>query len=290
MESRFGMQAGGLRGKDKQDAPADGPARVVKPGDWGAVADTGMRGFQMAAISVPGRTQPKPSEAEQRASEVAKESRKAEEAHRLALAKAVAAGETAARAAMARGREEGLREGEAKAREHFDRILGEVRGNAALALDSLAREKASLFLEFEGNVLELVSASIHKVFGVMSKLHADSVLPLVGKAVAALGQSSAILLKVNPEDLASVDANRPFWLPVEASLKDIRIIADDRIPKGGCFVESDSTSVAIDTDALADRIDEELKRIFSAKAQALKNAESPSVEAGTDNEAGDSLP
>lgn len=290
MEARFGMQAGGLRGKDKRETPADGPARVVKPGDWGAVAESGMKGFQMAAISVPGRTPPKPSEADLRAAESARETRKAEEAHKQALAKAVADGEAAARAAMARGREEGLREGEAKAREHYDRILGEVRGNAALALDSLAREKASLFLEFEGNVLELVSASIHRVFGGMSRLHADAVLPLVGKAVAALGQASAILLKVNPEDLASVDANRPFWLPVEASLKDIRIVADERIPKGGCFVESDSTSVSMDTEALADRIDEELKRIFSAKAQALKNAESRTAEADAGFEAGDALP
>src|SRR5690606_2243313 len=207
MEARFGT-AGGLRGKDKKESPADGPARVVKPGDWGPVADSGMKGFPMAAFSVPGRAQPKPSPLETRLQDMAREARRKEDAHKQALAKAVAEGEEAARAAMARGREEGLREGEAQALEKYEASSGELRDNAARALAAYAGEKDSLFLEFEGNVLELVSAAIHRVFDGLAKEHAEAVLPLVRKAVSALGQAAVITLKVNPGDFKVVESNQ----------------------------------------------------------------------------------
>jgi flagellar assembly protein FliH len=294
VETRFGINAGGLR-RDKQELPADGPARVVKPGDWGAVADAGMKGFPMTAFSMPGRAQPKPNPAEVKIAELAKEARKADEAHKQALQKALGDGEAAAKAAMARGREEGMREGENRAWAKYQKELETLRSNASVALDVLQQEKAMVFLEFEGQVLELLSASIHRVFDGVAKEHSEAVLPLLKKAVTALGQVSNMTLKVNPADFRTSQDNQDFWLPVDAALKDIRIVSDERIPKGGCFVESDSTSVGLQADELADRIDDELKRIFTAKAQALKGPEELSIpgtaepgEAGDD--AGDDVP
>ena len=289
METRFGINAGGLR-RDKQELPADGPARVVKQGDWGAVADAGLKGFHMTAFSMPGRAQPKPNPADVKMAELAREARKAEEAHKQALQKAVRDGEAAAQAAMARGREEGLRDGENRAWEKYLGELENLRGNTSVALDVLQQEKAMVFLEFEGQVLELLSASIHRVFDGVAKEHAEAVLPLLKKAVAALGQASNMTLKVNPADFMTSKDNQNFWLPVDAALKDIRIVSDERIPKGGCFVESDSTSVGLQADELANRIDEELKRIFTAKAQALKGPEESPVPAAEPVEDGDDAP
>jgi flagellar biosynthesis/type III secretory pathway protein FliH len=285
------MQTGGLFGREKKESPPDGPARVVKPGDWGAVADAGMKGFQMTAFNMPGRAQPKPTDSELKIQDLTRSARKAEEGHKKALQKAVSDGEAAAQAAMAKGREEGMREGEARAWERYLEALEEMRGNAAQALNALSQEKAALFLEFEGQILELFSATVHRVFDGVAKEHSEAVLPLLRKAVSALGQAASVTLKVNPADARTVEENQDFWLPVDAGTKDIRVVSDERIPKGGCYVESDSTSVGIQADELAERIDEELKRIFAAKAQSLKNAESPAsdageAEAGTPPEAG----
>lgn len=286
MESRFGMQANGLPGRDKRDVPADGPARVVKPGDWGAVPDAGMKGFPMAAFSMPGRAQPKLPESEIKIAELNKEIGRAAAAHKQALAKAVKDGETAAQAAQARGREDGLREGEERAWDKYRQALEEMRGNAAMALDGLSKEKASLFLEFEGQILELFSATVHRVFDGLAKEHAEAVLPLIRKAVAALGQAAVITLKVNPADFKTAQDNQDFWLPVDSSSKDVRVVTDERIPKGGCYVESDSTSVGLRADELAERIDEELKRVFLAKAQAIKGPEPLPVPAEDDSGSG----
>jgi flagellar biosynthesis/type III secretory pathway protein FliH len=275
-----------LRKTPAAEGPADGPARVMKGGDWGAVAETAMRGFQMDALAMPGRPLPKPSAEQSRVHALEREARKAEEAHKQALQKAKGEGEAAANAALARGREEGLREGEKKAWERYQKSLEDLRGNASVALDVLSQEKAALFLEFEGQTLELVSAVIHRVFEGFAKSEAEAVLPLLRKAIAALGQAAAISLKVNPADFKTADENRDFWLPVDAGQKDVRVIADERIAKGGCFVESDSTSVGIQADELAARIDDELKRVFAAKAQALKGAEP--LPAGDAADAGDS--
>jgi flagellar biosynthesis/type III secretory pathway protein FliH len=265
-------------GSPNEPAPADGPARVMKGSDWGAVAEAGFRGFQMEALSMPGRTAPKPTPEQTRSVQLEKELRNSETERKASLAKAKAEGEAAALAAHARGREEGLREGEKKAMERYEHSLDELRRNASVALDVLSREKAALFLEFEGQALELVSAAIHRVFEGFAAREAEAVLPLIRKAMAALGQANTITLKVNPADFKTATANRDFWLPIEAGGKDVRVLADERIAQGGCYVESDSTSVGMRADELAERIDEELKRVFAAKAQALKS-ETPS-EAG----------
>ena len=272
MQAKFGMGAKGLRGRG-DEGPADGPARVVKGADWGAVAETAMKGFQMDSLAMPGRAAPKPTAEQSQVAKLEKELRKAEDNHKSALQKAKADGEAAAHAAQARGREDGMREGEKKAWERYLKSLDELRGNASVALDVLSQEKAGLFLEFEGQTLELVSAAIHRVFEGFAKNEADAVLPLLRKAIAALGQAAAITLKVNPADFKTAQDNKDFWLPVEAGQKDVRVIADDRIARGGCFVESDSTSVGLQADEMADRIDEELKRVFATKAQALRGPE-----------------
>jgi flagellar biosynthesis/type III secretory pathway protein FliH len=274
VEQRFGIDALGGKGKGKgKDAPADGPARVVKQGDWGAVPDQGMKGFPLAAFNMPGRAMPKPDENQVKLAAMARDAAKAADAHKKALEKAAKDAEAAAKAAMARGREQELQA---------------LRNNASVALDVLQQEKASLFLEFEGQILELLSASIHRVFDGIAAEHTEAVLPLLKKAVAALGQVTTVTLKVNPADFATAKDNQDFWLPVDAALKDIRIVSDERISRGGCFVESDSTSVGLQASEIADRIDEELKRIFTAKAQALRGTDAlPRPEAGPGTEAVD---
>jgi flagellar biosynthesis/type III secretory pathway protein FliH len=262
-------------GSPNDPAPADGPARVMKGSDWGAVAEAGFRGFPMEALAMPGRTAPKPTPEQSRAVQLERDLRKSESDRKEALAKAKAEGESSSRAAFARGREEGLREGEKRALEHYEKSLDDLRRNASVALDVLSREKAALFLEFEGQALELVSAAIHRVFEGFAAQEAEAVLPLIRKAMAALGQANSITLKVNPADFKTATGNQDFWLPIEAGGKDVRVLADERIAPGGCYVESDSTSVAMRADELAERIDDELKRVFAAKAQALKSEAPP---------------
>jgi flagellar biosynthesis/type III secretory pathway protein FliH len=238
----------------------------MKGGDWGAVAETGLRGFPMEALSMPGRTAPKPTPEQSRAVQLERDLRKSETERKESLAKAKAEGEAASHAAQARGREEGMREGEKKALERYEKSLADLRRNASVALDVLSREKAALFLEFEGQALELVSAAIHRVFEGFAAREAEAVLPLIRKAMAALGQANSIILKVNPADFKTATGNQEFWLPVEAGEKDVRVLADDRIAQGGCYVESDSTSASSSA------------RIFAAKAQALKSETQPEAQ------------
>jgi flagellar assembly protein FliH len=258
------------KGKDKSDGAHDGPARVVKPGDWNAVPDGSMKGFPLASFSMPGRTPPKPDPVEQKLASMAKDARKADEANKRALEKAAKDAEEAARASFARGREEGVTEGERSAMARYEQTLETLRNNTRGVLDAIAREKSTLFLEFEGQVLELVSGCIHRVFDGLAEEHAEAVLPLLKKAVASIGEAASVTIKVHPDNFKVVDENRPFWLSVNAGLKDIRVVTDDRINKGGCFVESDSTSVGAHAQEMADRIDEELKKVFMAKLQALR--------------------
>src|SRR4051812_26506191 len=112
-----------LKGKKKADDPPDGPARVVKSGDWGAVTDPALKGFQMESFSVPGRAQPKPTPAEDKLAEAAREKRRVETAHKQEMDKAARQADESLRAAVAKAREESLREGEKKAYDKYAKVL-----------------------------------------------------------------------------------------------------------------------------------------------------------------------
>ena len=249
-------------------------ARVVKPGDWGAVNDGAMRGFTLSTFSVPGRAAPKPDPAEARIADMERKLKRAEEAHKEALRKAAEEGEARAAAAGAKGREEGRKEGERVAAERYARSVEELRKGVRGVLEALSREKAALFLGYEGEAVALAASAVKRVFEGLADGHAEAVLPLLRKAVAALGEVSAVTLKINPADFRVIDENRSFWIPVEAGLKDIRIVPDGRIPKGGCLVESDATSVEMRAEELGERIGEALAQVFEAKARAASGTPS----------------
>lgn len=292
-----GIKGGG------EPAP-DGPARVVKPGDWGAVSEAAMKGFTLSAFSVPGRAAPKPDPAELRVQDMEKRLRQAEAAHQEALMKASRESEARAAAAEAKGREEGRHEGEKSAAEKYQRSVEELRKGIRGVLEALSREKTAAFLGYEGEAVALCAAAVKKVFEGMADGHAEAVLPLLRKAVAALGEVSTLTLKINPGDFQVIDGSRSFWIPVEAGLKDIRLSPDARIPRGSCLVESDSTSIEMRASELADRIAESFAKVFEAKSksvrgEAVRGADGPegsgAADAGAEADedmppAGDALP
>ena len=107
----------------KKDEAPDGPARVVKPGDWGAVPDGSLKDFPLIAFNMPGRVAPKPDSNEKKLAEMAKEARKEDDLHKQALKKLQQEKEGAALAALAQGREEGQRLGEQQATEKFSQAF-----------------------------------------------------------------------------------------------------------------------------------------------------------------------
>src|SRR6185436_5336224 len=99
---RFFGSASGPKKHKHEDGPADGPARVVKPRDWGPAPDQAMKGFQMEAFAVPGRAQPKPTASEDKIAELNRELQKAEARHKQELEKAHRKAEADAKAAEQR--------------------------------------------------------------------------------------------------------------------------------------------------------------------------------------------
>lgn len=271
----------GKLGKGAGDPAPDGPARVVKPGDWGAVSDASMKGFTMSAFSVPGRAAPKPEPAELRVQEAEKRMKRAEEAHKEALAKASREADARVAAAEAKGREEGRVEGEKAAADKYNKSVEDLRKGIRGVLEALSREKAAAFLGYEGEAVALCAAAIKQVFEGMADAHAEAVLPLLRKAVAALGEVSALTLKINPGDFKVIDESRSFWIPVESGLKDIKLVPDARIAKGTCLVESDSTSIEMRASELADRIAEAFSQVFEAKSRSLRGEDAPEDAAGS---------
>ncbi len=246
------------RAMEPEEGEAGSPyiARVVKSAAYEPAPGHTLNNFKLTPFHVPGRLPPGLSREELRLREL--EQKLAEEKAK-AQALTVQAGidkAAAERAGFARG----LAEGEKKAGTLHRAELEKLRQAYQRIVDDLMEQKQRLFKTFEEDALRLVMTCVRKLFRHIADEHEEAVMPVVREAVASLGKAHALVVKVNPEDLPLVEAGITDWLPMQADAEGVRLVADPRIKRAGCLVESEGASTGLDHHAVADAMEAALRK------------------------------
>jgi flagellar biosynthesis/type III secretory pathway protein FliH len=64
-------------------------------------------------------------------------------------------------------------------------------------------------------------------------------------------------------DVASAEKTESFWMPVSSSIKNVEIVCDEAIEKGGCLLESENgSSVDMRVQTVLKHLEEGIKRIY----------------------------
>jgi flagellar biosynthesis/type III secretory pathway protein FliH len=136
----------------------------------------------------------------------------------------------------------------------------ELLAEATLWLVRARASAAASRMEAKDLALVLARKMAEKIVG-----HAVALDPAVLSdiAVQALAASKAreggIVLRVHPEDLATMEAARPTWREKIASRLEVTLVGDVSVGRHGCVVESD-----------AGRVDARLETQLAALEQALR--------------------
>jgi flagellar assembly protein FliH len=114
------------------------------------------------------------------------------------------------------------------------------RGEAMLArlmasLEELATLRAQMIHQTERQMVQLALAIARRVIQREVSLDQDLLIAMARVALDRLGESARITVRLNPEDFEVTGAARTAQL--EGS--HVAIVADARISRGGCRVESD---------------------------------------------------
>lgn len=161
-----------------------------------------------------------------------------------AHAQAEAAAEQAHREAYALG----LREGRAAGAAEVTEILTRARQDAD-ELRAASRDAA----------IPLARRMAERIVGRALELHPSLIADIALQALAASrARSGPVVLRVNPDDLAALDKERPRLAAKLPTAVDLRFVPDATISRGGCVVE---TSIA--------KLDAQLGKQLDALERAL---------------------
>ena len=151
---------------------------------------------------------------------------------------------------------------EAAYQEGYESALSEF---TQLLLDARQRREAVLH-EVEGDVLRLAVKLAEKIIGREIERRDETLAEIVAAALRHARQQETLTVRVNPADLAAVEAHRDRLNP-SSRTRFLDIMADPRVRRGGCLIESEAGTV----DAQLDTQLRVLEQALLARAAAGDN-------------------
>jgi flagellar assembly protein FliH len=140
--------------------------------------------------------------------------------------------EQGARAGLQQGYEQGSQALEA----HESRKAADVAAQMQRLLDGFARDMAALESQVASDLVSLAVDIARQVLRRELSLDETALLPAAREALRTLGEgASALEMRLHPQD-----AERIAPLLEHARAGQVRVVADESLPRGGCRVEGDT--------------------------------------------------
>ena len=145
--------------------------------------------------------------------------------------------EEAAASAEQRAYERGLADGSQQAHDEHERTLRALRESTAALARALRQARAAWFDALEADLHALAVTVARRIIDREVTAAPEIVAQLVRQAIALVDVPDAITVRVNPADLAAVEALRHG--PDDAGAPSaFTLAADPAISRGGCVVET----------------------------------------------------
>lgn len=141
------------------------------------------------------------------------------------------------------------------------------RGEAMLrrlaeTLDELASLRAQMIRQTERQIVQLTLAVARRIIIREVSLEPDLLIALARVALERLGENAAVTVRLHPEEFEATGAARTAQLTGAS----VTVVADPRISRGGCRVESDLGTMEAGIDAQI----QELTRALLGEPEAVR--------------------
>ncbi|MES2793176.1 MAG: FliH/SctL family protein [Planctomycetota bacterium] len=106
------------------------------------------------------------------------------------------------------------------------------------ATTQLIQDREQILLQWESAAIQLSLTLAERI--VRRELQMQPVAPraLIAEALQLTAGASAIVLRLNPTDVAEIETHSADWQQLLATPVSLKIIADPQITRGGCLVET----------------------------------------------------
>jgi flagellar assembly protein FliH len=138
-----------------------------------------------------------------------------------------------------RGYADGVSEGRAQAAAETEGL----RSTLELVVQELWEHREAVLAEVEPDVVRLALEVARRVVGDVASKERSVVERTVTEALRRVSGRDHLTLRINPEDLEPVRAERERWLALVEGVEHLEIVEDRRVPRGGALVTTRSGSV-----------------------------------------------
>jgi flagellar assembly protein FliH len=149
-----------------------------------------------------------------------------------------------------KGYAEGMAEAEKMAKEELVPLLTNIRDTQK----RLSKLKNIILKQNEIEIIDLSLEIARKVIGSEMALNPAMVAGVIKTALEKVDLSERITVKINPVEYEHLMKSVPDYL------KDVWIVADSNVPKGGALIETDSGTFDARIEAQMEEIENNLKK------------------------------
>lgn len=110
-------------------------------------------------------------------------------------------------------------------------------------MNALRQEREAFFAGIESQVVKLSVEIAEKILRHELQSHPEAVLEIVKLALLQLTDRDSIALRVSPHDAELIKQHREAIRDAAGGIRQIEIIEDRRVDRGGCIAESSSGSL-----------------------------------------------
>ncbi len=171
----------------------------------------------------------------------------------------------------------GQKIGYTKATEEYDASMQLIEQNVENFLNSFNKSKSSFYQEVEIGSIQLLQTITKKIFYQSINEQDEFCLKVVTEAMKFLGRDKNIKVHVCANDFTILNGKKDFWQPIQSCLENIDIIKDNRITRGGCFIETESGTIDMQSETIIKKITSLLDNVIDDIAGV------PPKEEGTDD-------
>ncbi len=175
-----------------------------------------------------------------------------EEAEKESGAIRDAAAEEGRNAGFEQGKKEGFVQGEIEGKNAYS----EQTKTLNLLMESLSAERKKLVGDLQPMLVELVGSALRRCLGKEAQ-DGQLVLGFVREALTKAQDRVQLKLHLNPEDMAEVEAKRKE-LQLSVGAGEMELIADARIERGGCVLETEAGMVDVRLSTVVEQVKESL--------------------------------
>jgi flagellar assembly protein FliH len=163
-----------------------------------------------------------------------------------------------------KAKEEGYRNGEQLARQHYQTLLDEAEDIKQQAQKVYKDTLAGL----ESDIIDIIIDVSRKIIGMELEHNRDTIISLVGTAITGCSPSNGIIVRVCPDDYDYLCDNRDELLRYSEDIHEITIIKDNALNRGDCHIETGFGSIDASVETQISAVERAFKELLGYKPSA----------------------